>query len=52
MVQSGAIVVPPVPVVLPPEKTFLTCQVSSAPLPRSCSGNIVGSAAACTPSQM
>ena len=52
MVQSAAVVVPPVPVVLPPEKTFLTCQVLRAFGPVSCSGNMFGSAAALTPSQM
>ncbi len=46
VVQSAAVVVPPVPAVAPPEKTFLTCQVLSAFGPVSCSGNIVGSAAA------
>ena len=30
VVQSAAVVVPPVPAVAPPEKTFLTCQVLSA----------------------
>ena len=53
VVQSAAVVVPPVPAVTtPPEKAFLTCQVDSAFGPVSCSGNIVGSAAALMPSQM
>ena len=52
VVQSGEVVAPPVPAVLPPEKTFLTCQVVSAFGPVSCSGNMFGSAAARTPSQM
>jgi len=52
VVQSAEAVVPPVPAVLPPEKIFLTCHVLSAFGPVSCSGNIVGSAAASTPSQM
>jgi hypothetical protein len=36
----------------PPEKTFLTCHVESAFGPVSWSGNMFGSAAALTPSQM
>ncbi len=52
VVQSRAVCVPPVPAVLPPEKTFLTCHVLSASGPSSCSGNMLGSAAASTPSQM
>ena len=52
VVQSGAVVVPPVPADEPPEKTFFTCQVESLCGPRSCSGNMLGSAAALTPSQM
>jgi hypothetical protein len=52
VVQSAAVVVPPVPALAPPEKTFLTCQVDSASGPVSCSGNIAGSAAAFMPSQM
>ena len=52
VVQSAAVVVPPVPVVEPPEKTFLTCHVDRAFGPVSWSGNMVGSAAALTPSQM
>ena len=44
--------VPPVPAVAPPENAFLTCQVDSAFGPVSCSGNMVGSAAALMPSQM
>ena len=30
VVQSAAVVVPPVPAVAPPENAFLTCQVESA----------------------
>jgi hypothetical protein len=52
VVQFAAVVVPPVPAVLPPENTFLTCQVLSASGPVSWSGNMFGSAAACTPSQV
>ncbi len=52
VVQSAAVVVPPVPAVLPPEKTFLTCHVLSAFGPVSWSGNMLGSAAASMPSQM
>ena len=46
VVQSAAVVVPPVPAVLPPEKTFFTCHVVSACGPVSCSGNMAGFAAA------
>ena len=52
MVQSAAVVVPPVPAVLPPEKTFLTCHVLQRVRgPCSWSGNIrrVGRGVACPP---
>ncbi len=52
VVQSAAVVVPPVPAVLPPEKAFFTCHVLSAWGPVSWSGKKDGLAAALMPSQI